>query len=259
MSHEMAHQWFGNEVTHHYWNMVWLKEGLATLFEDLLTDAVHPEWRMWDQFVINTMQVVMQQDCAFNVRHMMKDYSTPAEIRAVYDFVTYKKAGSVMRMMMNVLTAPVFKLAMDFYIEDNSYATATNVKLAAAWQKAIDADADASGVDLPDIATVFQHWTNVPGFPVITVKRSGRNNVTIHQQRFISSYSTFGSEIYEFHIPLNYATEKNPATRHPLCGLRTERPSLNWMMPRWKVISGLSLTNKPPGIIVSITTRQIGP
>lgn len=205
MSHEMAHQWFGNEVTHHYWNVVWLKEGLATLFEDLLTDAVHPEWRMWDQFVINTMQVVMQQDCAFNVRHMMKDYTTPAEIRAVYDFVTYKKAGSVMRMMMNVLTAPVFKSAMDIYIVDNSYATATNVKLAAAWQKAVD----ASGMSLPDIATVFEHWTNVPGFPVITVTRAGAN-LRVHQQRFISSYSRSGSEIYEYHIPLNYATQKNP-------------------------------------------------
>lgn len=208
MSHEMAHQWFGNEVTHQYWNVVWLKEGLATLFEDLLTDAVHPEWRMWDQFVINTMQVVMQQDCALNVRHMMKPYSTPAEIRAVYDFVTYKKAGSVMRMMMHVLSPAVFQLSMDYYIEDNSYATATNVKLAAAWQKAID----ETSMDLPDIATVFEHWTNSPGFPVVFVTRSygeDYKTVSLLQQRFNSSLSTLGTETYLFHIPLNYATQKD--------------------------------------------------
>lgn len=206
MSHEMAHQWFGNEVTHYYWNMVWLKEGLATLFEDLLTDAVHPEWRMWDQFVINTMQFVMQQDSAHDVRHMMKDYTTPAEIRAVYDFVTYKKAGSVMRMMMNVLTAPVFKLAMDYYIEDNSFGTATNVKLAAAWQKAVD----VSSVKLPDIATIFEHWTNIPGFPVVTVVKRTGQTVTLRQQRFISSYRMVVGETDQYHIPLNYATQKNP-------------------------------------------------
>lgn len=157
MSHEMAHQWFGNEVTHHYWNMVWLKEGLATLFEDLLTAEVHPEWRMWDQFVVNTMQVVMQQDAANDVRHMMKDYTTPAEIRAVYDFVTYKKAGSIMRMMKSALTAPVFKEAMDYYIEDNSFSTSTNEKLAAAMQRAVDNNPE---VNIPDVASVFRSWTN---------------------------------------------------------------------------------------------------
>lgn len=207
MSHELAHQWFGNEVTHNYWNVVWLKEGLATLFEDLLTDQVHPEWRMWDQFVINTMQFVMQQDSVFNVRHMMKAYSSPAEIRAVYDFVTYKKAGSIMRMMMNVLSAPVFRRATDLYVENNSFATATNVQLAAAFQEAID----ESALNLPDIETVFNSWINSPGFPVVTVTRDygETKTMTIRQQRFIASYSAFGAENHLYQIPLNYATTKN--------------------------------------------------
>lgn len=202
----MAHQWFGNEVTHQYWNVVWLKEGLATLFEDLLTDAVHPEWRMWDQFVINTMQFVMQQDCVQNVRSMMKEYNTPAEIRAVYDFVTYKKAGSVMRMMMNVLTETVFKKSIDYYIEDNSFATATNVKLAAAWQKAVD----SSNAKLPNIATIFDSWTNNGGFPVVHITRSRNNNFTLRQERFVSSHLSSGEGFTGFHIPLNYATQNNP-------------------------------------------------
>lgn len=213
MSHEMAHQWFGNEVTHHYWYVVWLKEGMATLYEDLLTDIVHPEWRMADQFVINTLQFVMQQDAVYNVRTMMKDYSSPSEIRAVYDFVTYKKAGSIMRMMLNVLTHEVWKLAMDFYIADNSFATATNVKLAAAWQRAID----ESNVNLPDIATVFTSWIYSAGFPVVTILRdyADTKRVTLKQQRFIASSSSFATGIYTYHIPLNFATQQDPDfTKH---------------------------------------------
>lgn len=205
----MAHQWFGNEVTHYYWYVVWLKEGMATLYEDLLTGIVQPEWRMADQFVINTMQFVMQQDAIYNVRHMMKDYSSPAEIRAVYDFVMYKKAGSIMRMMMNVLTSNVWKLAMDYYITENSYGTATNVKLVAAWQRAVD-DSKLDG--LPDIATVFTSWIYSPGFPVVTITRqySNTKRVTMKQHRFISSSSSFATDLYTYHIPLNYATEGDP-------------------------------------------------
>jgi aminopeptidase N len=38
VAHEIAHQWFGNSVTQHDWDDVWLSEGFATYFALLFTE-----------------------------------------------------------------------------------------------------------------------------------------------------------------------------------------------------------------------------
>lgn len=39
-SHEDAHMWFGDLVAIEWWSYLWLKEGFATLFENLAVDLV---------------------------------------------------------------------------------------------------------------------------------------------------------------------------------------------------------------------------
>jgi aminopeptidase N len=54
VAHELAHQWFGNLVTMDWWNELWLNEGFATWVGWLAVDHLHPEWKVWSQFVVRS-------------------------------------------------------------------------------------------------------------------------------------------------------------------------------------------------------------
>jgi puromycin-sensitive aminopeptidase len=50
ITHELAHQWFGNLVTMVWWDDLWLNEAFATWMAYKVVDAWRPEWRIWMDF-----------------------------------------------------------------------------------------------------------------------------------------------------------------------------------------------------------------
>jgi aminopeptidase N len=47
VSHEIAHQWFGNLVSFSDWTELWLAEGFASYFEKLAAQAYRPALQYW--------------------------------------------------------------------------------------------------------------------------------------------------------------------------------------------------------------------
>lgn len=62
VTHELAHQWFGNLVTMAWWDDLWLNEGFASWAENWCADEIHPNYKMWDQFTTGHLSAAMRLD-----------------------------------------------------------------------------------------------------------------------------------------------------------------------------------------------------
>uniref|UniRef100_A0A6M2DWG5 Aminopeptidase n=1 Tax=Xenopsylla cheopis TaxID=163159 RepID=A0A6M2DWG5_XENCH len=213
ISHELAHQWFGNLVTPAWWNDLWLKEGFATYVEFLGVDYAQPSWRMPDKFLVDEIQNCMTDDASKSSHPLSVPVSTDAEIRRIFDPISYTKGASVIRMMEHFLGGDIFKSGLKRYLNAHLHANAR--------QDELFADLTAEALQSPHeilppnvtVKDIMDTWTLQAGFPVLDVKRVG-NQVTFSQSKFIlpSNDSTDGSRWW-LPISLASATDINPSTK----------------------------------------------
>ena len=119
ISHELAHQFFGDSVTCEWWDYIWLNEGFATLFEYHLMGMMYPDWRVKDLFNVRTLQSAFRSDSRDATRAMTPTPSllTPQQITNAFDYVVYAKAGSVLRMFQYAVGENIFRASLKLYLE----------------------------------------------------------------------------------------------------------------------------------------------
>ena len=81
---------FGNLVSPIWWNDIWLNEGFATWVEYLGMNFTHPEWKDLDYFYVQKL-TVMEKDSLETSRALSHPVSSPSEISAMFDTITYDK------------------------------------------------------------------------------------------------------------------------------------------------------------------------
>nr|CAD7197139.1 unnamed protein product [Timema douglasi] len=92
IAHEFAHMWFGNLVSPKWWDVLWLNEGFASYFEYFALVEIEPDWRLEEQFVVRVAQPALSADSVNTSHPMTVDVSSPEEISAIFDTISYSKA-----------------------------------------------------------------------------------------------------------------------------------------------------------------------
>lgn len=118
VTHELAHQWFGNLVTPVWWSDIWLNEGFASYMEYESLKNIEPDWRIMDQFVVNTLQHVFQLDAMSSSHKISVEVGNPEEINEIFDRISYDKGSTLIRMMGHFLTSPVFRRGLHNYLKE---------------------------------------------------------------------------------------------------------------------------------------------
>ena len=153
VSHEIAHQWFGDSATEADWNHLWLSEGFATYFGALFfeaTDGVE-EFR---QRMERSRQGYVGSDDA------QRPIVDPDGADNLFDLLNrnnYAKGGWVLHMLRGLLGDETFFRSIRSYYAQYAYGTVLTADL----QRVFETDAGLS------LDWFFEQWVHQPGHPVL--------------------------------------------------------------------------------------------
>ena len=198
VTHEMAHQWFGDMVTMQWWDNLWLNEGFATWMSGKAAQKLHPEW-LFSQDAAAALDGVMTQDARPTTRAIRATADTPAQIAEMFDGITYEKGGAVIGMVENFVGEEVFRQGVHNYLQAHLYANATAEDF---W------NAQTTTSHQP-VDRLMESFVTQPGVPVIVTGNNGAA-LTVSQNRFILPPQTASKPTSLWTLPLCFKTAGLP-------------------------------------------------
>jgi aminopeptidase N len=190
VSHELAHQWFGDLVTCRDWQHIWLNEGFATYCESLYWEAS----RGADEFHYYVMQTADDYFEEAGARYMRsivtKVYKHPDDL---FDRHTYEKGGCVLHMLRHHVGDKYFRRAIKTYLARFANSTAETDDL----RKVFELETGKS------LQQFFDQWVFRAGHPDLKVSFSvqgGMARVDVKQEQ--------AGEPFEFPLEIKLVSGK---------------------------------------------------
>ena len=196
MSHELAHQWFGNKVTCKTWQDIWLNEGFATYFARYFDEITFPSTK-----IDRRRQVVTNITLAPGGRLKVVDTTNINQIFS--GRISYNKGSYVVQMLKWILGEQPFMQAIKNYLNDPrlvyGYATTNDLKQ------------HLQSVSGKNLDYFFTQWFEGQGYPSYDLKWSDIGNGTIRAELFQSTSLPADIEFFALPVPVlfrNATTEK---------------------------------------------------
>ncbi|HXM24182.1 MAG TPA: M1 family metallopeptidase [Terriglobales bacterium] len=190
VSHEIAHQWFGDLVTMQWWDDIWLNEGFATWMEGKPVDAWKPDWNAGLDEVsagnILTTLGALNVDSLATTRAIQQPAETPDQIQELFDGIAYGKTAAVLRMLEAYLGPENFRAGVNEYLKQHAYGNST----------ADDFWSTLARVSKKPVDTIMPTFVKQPGVPMLSINTQCSGNsttVSLAQQRYFFDRTAFNA------------------------------------------------------------------
>ncbi len=154
VSHEIAHQWFGDSVTEALWSHLWLSEGFATYFGALFFERADGV----DSFreIMDASRRTVLGSAVVRARPVLDD---DPNLFALLNDNNYPKGGWVLHMLRGVLGDQVFFPGIREYYRRYR----DGIALTDDFRTVME---EAAGREL---GWFFDQWLRAPGYPVLAI------------------------------------------------------------------------------------------
>ncbi|HMQ46037.1 MAG TPA: M1 family aminopeptidase [Saprospiraceae bacterium] len=181
LSHELAHQWFGDMVTCGSWEDIWLNEGFATYLEGLsrerFPEQIITQWYNWKLEKLNS--ITSQPGGSVRVD------DTTSVSRIFSSRLSYYKGAYLLNMLRWKLGDAAFFQGIRNYLIDRQHNFARTSQLKSHLEVASDQDLEA----------FFADWFVGEGYPSYQINWSqdldNQLSIIIHQTQSHASVSYF--------------------------------------------------------------------
>jgi aminopeptidase N len=210
VTHEMAHQWFGDLVTMKWWDDLWLNESFADYMGYRVTADVTQFEDVWTEFAYIRKPWGMAADQRRSTHPVAGNGARDTEAAlGDFDGISYCKGAAALRQLNAYLGDEAFLAGVVDHLTTHSYGNAQLGDLIDAWNRASDRDvrawADAwlrtSGMDTLTVVV------GSDGQPVIERANGSPEDVSREHAITVSWYGDAGQVE---HVPLTVAGDATP-------------------------------------------------
>ncbi|MDZ4731908.1 MAG: M1 family aminopeptidase, partial [Xanthomonadales bacterium] len=164
--HEMAHMWFGNLVTHEWWNGMWLNESFATQMAAMAELTTTEFDDSWHGFFTDDKQKAYLADSRVTTHPVEMPVNSTIDFFQVFDAITYQKGASVLKQLAHYVGEENYRRGVSAYLKANSYGN-TELEDFVAFQS------QTSG---KDISAWADEWLYQPGYNTLAAKPQCEGN-----------------------------------------------------------------------------------
>lgn len=184
VAHELAHQWFGDEVTCATWKDIWLNEGFASYIQYLSAA------KLLGSASAATYLRKMQNETMKRPEGSVYVDDTANWYRIFDARLSYNKAGAVIHMLRKkVGDDSVFFRSLRNYLQQYRWGNATTEQFKASMEA-------GTGINLD---TFFHQWIYKEGFPMLIAKWDQQDTTVVLQ---LTQETSLPSSLSLFYLPV---------------------------------------------------------